>query len=73
STDGDVAQPDSAIAAITLGFSILPAVLVILSLWWLRRYSLDAAEVDVISTGSTDDTGSSTTDTARPTTEETSA
>lgn len=46
STDGDVAQPDSALTAITLGFSILPAALMILSLWWLRRYSLDAAEVD---------------------------
>ncbi len=46
STDGDVAQPDSALTAITLGFSILPAVLIILSLWWLRRYSLDASAVD---------------------------
>ncbi|WP_028644710.1 MFS transporter [Nocardioides sp. URHA0020] len=46
STDGDVAQPDSALTAITLGFSILPAVLIILSLWWLRRYSLGSAEVD---------------------------
>ena len=46
STDGDVAQPDSALTAITLGFSILPAALMILSLWWLRRYSLDAASVD---------------------------
>ena len=32
--------------AITLGFSMLPAALILLSLWWLRRYSLDAAEVD---------------------------
>ena len=46
STDGDVAQPDSALTAITLGFSVLPAVLVVLSLWWLRRYSLGSAEVD---------------------------
>ncbi|MFC6344741.1 MFS transporter, partial [Nocardioides hankookensis] len=46
STDGDVAQPDSALTAITLGFSILPAVLIIASLWWLRRYSLDAPSVD---------------------------
>ena len=42
STDGGVAQPDSALTAITLGFSVLPAVLVVLSLIWLRRYSLDA-------------------------------
>lgn len=47
STDGDVVQPDSALTAITLGFSVLPALLIILSLLWLRRYSLDAAHVDV--------------------------
>ena len=46
STDGDVVQPDSALTAIVLGFSVLPAVLTALSLLWLRRYSLDAAEVD---------------------------
>lgn len=46
STDGDVAQPDSALTAITLGISVLPAVLILLSLVWLRRYTLDAAEVD---------------------------
>lgn len=46
STDGDVAQPDSALTAITLGFSVLPAVLIVSSLWWLRRYSLTAAAVD---------------------------
>jgi GPH family glycoside/pentoside/hexuronide:cation symporter len=46
STDGDVAQPDSALTAITLGFSILPAVLVLGSLWWLRRYTLTADEVN---------------------------
>ena len=40
STDGDVAQPDSALTAITLGFSVLPAALVLLSLVWLVRYSL---------------------------------
>jgi Na+/melibiose symporter-like transporter len=46
STDGDIAQPDSAVTAITLGFSLLPAVLILLSLWWLRRYSLDHDTVD---------------------------
>ncbi|WP_246060650.1 MFS transporter [Nocardioides dongxiaopingii] len=40
-TTGDVAQPDSAVTAITLGFSVLPAVLVVASLWWLARYRLD--------------------------------
>ena len=47
STDGDVAQPDSALTAITLGFSVLPAALVLLSLVWLVRYSLTSAEVEV--------------------------
>jgi Na+/melibiose symporter-like transporter len=46
STDGDIAQPDSALTAITLGFSILPSVLVLGSLWWLRRYTLTADEVN---------------------------
>ena len=46
SDDVSVAQPDSALTAIVLGFSILPAVLTLASLWWLRRYSLDATEVD---------------------------
>lgn len=38
-------QPDSALTAITLGFSVLPAALVLGSLWWLRLYTLDAASV----------------------------
>ena len=46
STDGDVAQPDSALTAITVGISVLPAALILLSLIWLRRYTQDAAEVD---------------------------
>jgi Na+/melibiose symporter-like transporter len=46
STSGDVAQPDSALTAIVLGFSLLPALLTLVSLTWLTRYSLDAAEVD---------------------------
>lgn len=46
STDGDVAQSDTAQTAITLGFSVLPAVLIVLSLLWLRRYSLDADDVN---------------------------
>jgi Na+/melibiose symporter-like transporter len=46
STDGDIAQPDSAVTAITLGFSILPAALILLSLWWLRSYTLTADEVN---------------------------
>ncbi len=46
STTGDVAQPDSALTAIMLGFSLLPALLILVSLWWLRRYSLDADTVD---------------------------
>lgn len=46
SDGGDVVQPDSAVTAITLGFSVLPALLVLLSLWWLRGYALDEREVD---------------------------
>ena len=46
STDGDVAQPDSALNAITLGFSVLPAALILLSMLWLVRYSLTAADVE---------------------------
>jgi glycoside/pentoside/hexuronide:cation symporter, GPH family len=45
STTGDVVQSDRAVAAITYGFSVLPAVLVMASLWWLSRYTLDAREV----------------------------
>ncbi|MGO4256529.1 MFS transporter [Marmoricola sp. RAF53] len=42
----NVAQPDSALTAITLGFSVLPAVLMLVSLVWLTRYSLTPEEVD---------------------------
>ena len=48
SDSGDVVQPDSALTAITLGFSVLPAVLVLASLWWLRGYALDEREVDLV-------------------------
>ena len=40
STDGSAVQPDSAITAIVLGFSLVPAALTLLSLFWLTRYSL---------------------------------
>lgn len=50
STTGTIAQPDSAVTAITMGFSLLPAIFVLLSLWWLRRYSLTAAEVRAATT-----------------------
>ena len=46
STDGDVAQPGSALTAITLGFSLLPAALIVLSLLWLVRYTLGSDQVD---------------------------
>lgn len=45
STDGLAQQPDSALRAIELGFSVLPAALVALSLVFLWRYRLDAAAV----------------------------
>jgi len=41
STGATVAQPDSAITAIVLGFSLLPALLVACSLLLLRGYRLD--------------------------------
>ncbi len=40
-----VAQPDSALTAIVLGFGLIPAALTLLSLLWLRRYDLGAVEV----------------------------
>ena len=47
---GDRAQVDAAqgaaVTAITLGFSLLPTLLVLLSLFWLRGYTLDETEVD---------------------------
>ncbi|WP_418063920.1 MFS transporter [Pimelobacter simplex] len=46
SDSGGTVQPDSAVTAITLGFSLLPALLVLASLWWLRGYALDEKEVD---------------------------
>jgi Na+/melibiose symporter-like transporter len=46
STDGDAVQPDSALTAITLGFSVLPAILVVVSLAWLVRYSLGSDQVN---------------------------
>ena len=46
SRDGvSVDQPDSAVTAIVLGFSVLPALLTVVSLWWLARYSLSPEEV----------------------------
>ena len=38
-------QPDSALTAIVLGFSLLPAVLIVASLVFLSRYRLDAETV----------------------------
>lgn len=47
STDGAAAtQPSSALTAIVIGFSALPALLTVLSLFWLRRYSLTADDVE---------------------------
>lgn len=45
STGGEVAQPGSALTAIVVGFSVVPAGLVLVSLLFLRRYRLDAATV----------------------------
>jgi GPH family glycoside/pentoside/hexuronide:cation symporter len=45
STDAHATQPGSAVTAIVLGFSLLPAALTLLSLLWLRRYRLTADDV----------------------------
>ena len=45
STGADVAQPASAVTAIVLGFSLLPGLLVLLSLAWLARFTLTSADV----------------------------
>lgn len=44
STDAAAAQPDSARTAIALGFTVVPAVLVAVSVVVLRRYRLDPKE-----------------------------
>ena len=46
STDGLAAQPDSAVTAMTLGFTLLPAALVLLALVPLRSYRVDEAAVE---------------------------
>jgi Na+/melibiose symporter-like transporter len=48
STGGDTAQPDSAVTMIVLGFSVVPATLVLVSLWWLSRYSLGDPELEEV-------------------------
>ncbi len=48
STSGDAHQPASAVAAIALGFSLLPAVLILVSLLFLRHYSLDISVVEEV-------------------------
>jgi GPH family glycoside/pentoside/hexuronide:cation symporter len=45
STDSTAGQPDSAVTAIGLGFSVVPAFLVAVSLLLLARYRLDEAAV----------------------------
>jgi glycoside/pentoside/hexuronide:cation symporter, GPH family len=46
STDARVAQPGSAVTAIVVGFSVVPAVLILLSLLALRRYALTEEDVN---------------------------
>ncbi|SDP63741.1 Na+/melibiose symporter [Pedococcus dokdonensis] len=45
STDSTAVQPDSAVTAIGIGFSVVPAALVAVSLLLLARYRLDEAAV----------------------------
>jgi Na+/melibiose symporter-like transporter len=42
----DAVQPDSAVTAIVVGFALLPALLIVASLWWLARYRLEADVVE---------------------------
>lgn len=51
STSGAVTQPDSALTAIAVGFSVVPAVLVAASLVFLVRYRLDEAAVAAATRG----------------------
>jgi Na+/melibiose symporter-like transporter len=53
STDSTAAQPDSAVTAIAVGFSVVPAVLVAASLLLLARYRLDASVVAATTSGGT--------------------
>lgn len=46
SAGDDVSQPDSALTAIAIGFSLLPAALTLLSVLVLRRYRLDRRLLD---------------------------
>jgi Na+/melibiose symporter-like transporter len=45
STDRDAVQPGSALTAIVIGMSVVPALLVAVSFFALRRYRLTAEEV----------------------------
>jgi Na+/melibiose symporter-like transporter len=53
STDSTAAQPDSAVTAIAVGFSVVPALLVAASLLLLARYRLDASAVAATTSGGT--------------------
>jgi glycoside/pentoside/hexuronide:cation symporter, GPH family len=46
-SDVTITQPGSALDAITIGFSVVPAALVLASLLALRHYSLSASDLDV--------------------------
>ncbi|MFC0625579.1 MFS transporter [Kribbella deserti] len=48
STRDQVVQPGSALTAIVLGVSVVPAVLILVSLFSLRRYRLNAGEVEAL-------------------------
>ena len=46
STGGSVEQPPSAVLAITWGFSLVPALLILVSLLWIRGYALTREDVE---------------------------
>jgi Na+/melibiose symporter-like transporter len=47
SAGNELAQPASALTAITLGFSVLPAVVIMISLFALQRYALTREDVAI--------------------------
>lgn len=48
STDGSAVQSSGAVLAVILGFSVVPAVLIALSLWPLRHYRLTARDTGTL-------------------------
>lgn len=50
STSDTVTQSGTAVTGIVVAFSLVPAALVAVSLWWLRRYPLRRSDLEAINT-----------------------